>query len=373
VQKAGMFSFPVANIWFVVAAFVTAFSLAFIAIPSIIVIARRKNLMDEPGGRKIHAAKIPNLGGIAIWAAFLLSFSLWAPGNLFPEFQYLVAALVILFFVGIKDDIQIIAPTTKLIGQILALAVLVVFGQFYITNLHGFSDIRQIPFWIGMPVSLFAMLVIINGINLIDGIDGLASGIGIVTASAYGIWFYLAGYLAYAILAFALIGSLCAFFHYNVYSKENKIFMGETGALTIGLIIGLFTIKFNEFNIVDSLPMHVNSAPSVSFGILVLPLFDVLRVMFIRIIINRGVFEADKNHIHHKMLQIGLSHAKATYILLLVNALFIGLVFFLSQYVSIRRLMLIILVLAVYFSYIPSVILIYREKKLKKTDKDDDK
>lgn len=338
----------------IVAAGLLAFFLSFISIPSIVIVARKKNLTDEPGGRRVHKNTVPNLGGVAVFAGFTLSFLIFANFYAFPQFQYLLAGAFVLFFIGIKDDIMIIAPLTKFLGQLVATLVVVLPGGLYLTHLHGFFGLETISPWLGAPLTVFVLLVIINAFNLIDGIDGLSSGIGILSAATFGTWFFLTQHYAWALVAFALVGALLAFFYFNVFGNENKVFLGDTGALILGLIVGVLTIQFNEFNIDKSMPYWVQSAPSVSFGVLVIPLVDTLRVMFIRSIISDSLFKADKNHLHHQLLALGFSHKRATFTILFTNLLFILFVFFVCQFMSIRRLLLLILVIAMFLNYVPA-------------------
>jgi len=190
--------------------------------------------------------------------------------------------------------------------------------------------IHEISYPVSFLLSGFVMIVFINAFNLIDGIDGLASGISIIAAGVLGVWFYLAGHIEYTILAFSLIGALSGFFYFNVYGKKNKIFMGDTGSLILGTIMSVLVIQFNELNIIQTRPFAIASAPAVSFGILIYPLFDTIRVFAIRIYQGRSPFSPDKNHIHHRLLALGMSHKQATFTLLAVSALYVVPVFLLQ-------------------------------------------
>lgn len=345
-----------------VISFLTAFIVVLLSIPSIIKVAQMKHLYDEPDHRTSHTRSTPTLGGIAIFAGVLISMGLWINFADSPELKFVISALVIMFFIGIKDDILIIAPLTKLGGQIVAAIIIVVVADLRITSLHGFYGITDISYFISAPLSVFIILVIINGFNLIDGIDGLSSGVGTLTAITFGYWFFISSEIQYSLLAFSLAGGLAAFFRYNVFSRTKKIFMGDTGSLILGIIISVLAIRFNEINTVNYLPTHVHSAPAVTIGILIVPLFDTIRVMFIRVITGRGLFQADKNHIHHRLLELGFSHIKATMIILFFNICFIAFVFY-FQRLEILRLTLLLILLAMAFSHIPVLIIERRKKK----------
>jgi UDP-N-acetylmuramyl pentapeptide phosphotransferase/UDP-N-acetylglucosamine-1-phosphate transferase len=335
--------------------FLLAFLITYIAIPSIITVAEKKNLVDEPGDRSVHASRVPTLGGIAIFAGIAMSLHLMGDFYAYIQFKYIMAAAIVLFFVGIKDDILIIAPITKLIGQIIAASLLVIFADIRFTYLHGFWNIHEINFLTSYLLSVFVMIVIINGMNLIDGVDGLASGLGILITLNFAAYFYLVKEFQLSLMAIAVAGAYLAFYRFNVYSLQNKIFMGDTGSLLLGLFITILVIAFNEYNIYPENSYYVHSAPSVSFGFLAVPLFDIIRVMLIRIGLGRSPFKPDRNHIHHKLLRLGYSHRKITFILVLFNLFFILFAYH-FQYVSIRRLLLLILAIAMFLSYLPDFI-----------------
>jgi len=344
---------------------ITAFVVVYISVPSIVKFANTKHLFDEPDKRSSHKHNTPTLGGLAIFAGLIIGLSLWIDTQILKEFQFIVAALIILFFIGIKDDILIIAPLTKFAGQLVAAIIIVVLADIRLTNLHGFSDIYSINYYWSILLSIFTILVIINGFNFIDGIDGLSASTGIISAGAFGYWFFKTAHFQYVIISVTLIGALFAFFLFNVFGKKNKIFMGDTGSLIIGIIVSILAIKFNEFNIDKSKPFAILPAPAVSFGILIIPLLDMMRVVFIRLITGKPLMQPDKKHLHHQLLKLGLNHITVTLIISIANIAFVYFVFYTSSFISIRRLMLIILLLALALSFIPPFILSKRKKKRK--------
>lgn len=348
----------------------TAFIVTYVAIPSIVKVAKQKHLFDEPGERTVHKASTPTLGGVAIYAGIVIASAVWVDFTALPQLPYFFAALVIIFFIGLKDDILVIAPLTKMGGQLVAAFIIAVVADFRFTSLHGFYGITDIPYWASLLLTFFVIIVITNAFNLIDGIDGLCSGLGIISSAAFGIWFYLVDNYAYAILAFSLSASLLAFFRFNVFSRKQKIFMGDTGSLILGLVISILAIQFNEMNAVYYGQYAVHAAPAVSFGILIIPLFDTLRVMFVRLIVKRSLFGADKNHIHHRLLDLNLSHLTATLIILGVNILIIIFVFFFQQ-LEILRLMLLLILIGMVLSHLPLLIFEYKEKRKKEENKQD--
>jgi UDP-GlcNAc:undecaprenyl-phosphate GlcNAc-1-phosphate transferase len=228
-----------------------------------------------------------------------------------------------------------------------------------------FFGIEEIPDYVGIPLSIFIFLVIINGFNLIDGIDGLSASIGVVSAGSLGVWFFLTGEFQYVILSVSIIGALFGFLRFNVFSKKNKIFMGDTGSLILGLLISVLIIKFNEMNIPKNFSYSKYGAPAISIAILVIPLYDTLRILFIRFFQRKPLFKPDKQHIHHIFLNLGLTHKQAVLILAVINILFIIAAMYLHNKMGIRRLILVFLLASMIVFYIPEYIIRRKRKKRK--------
>ncbi|MEI8366492.1 MAG: MraY family glycosyltransferase [Parachlamydiaceae bacterium] len=312
---------------YVFASFLIAFVVSYRAIPTVISVSRQLKLFSEPNGRSATIHRIPTLGGVAIFIGFILGLTLTRNGYILPGLTFIIAAVMIMFFVGLKDDIVSLSASKKIISQLMVAGILIFLGHFRFTNLHGFLGIENIPMIVSVPITTFVLIVFINAFNLIDGIDGLAAGLSIFASSVLGIWFFLSGHFEFSIVSFSLVGALLGFFFFNVYGRKNKIFMGDTGSLILGTIMAILVIEFNEFNIDQRVPYAIMAAPAVSFGILIYPLMDTLRVFAIRIIRRKSPFVADKNHTHHRLLTMGLTHARATYLILSINAVFTFVVF----------------------------------------------
>jgi UDP-GlcNAc:undecaprenyl-phosphate/decaprenyl-phosphate GlcNAc-1-phosphate transferase len=303
-----------------------SFIITFLAIPAIIRIAESKKLYDVPDARKLHTNPISSLGGIGIFGGFFLASILSVSSGLYPEFQYFFAASLIIFFLGIKDDLMVLSATKKFIGQVLAAAILIHLGGIKITSMHGFLGFNELPEAFSLALSYITIIVIINAYNLIDGVDGLAGTLGMLTMTIFGSYFFMVGLDAYAILAFSLAGSLLAFLIFNY--NPAKIFMGDSGSLVLGLINAILVIKF--ITVADSVaaPYPIESAVAVGFSILMVPLSDTLRVFSIRIFQGRSPFSPDRNHIHHLLLDRGLNHKYVTLCCLLLNMFFITVAYF---------------------------------------------
>lgn len=303
--------------------FVTAFVLAYLAIPVIIRVSRQKKLYDRPNARSAHDEPTPSLGGIAIFAGAICGIVLWAPARTFGDLQYILAALLIIFLLGVRDDLIALSPMKKLLGQVLAAIVLIYQSQVKITTLEGVAGVQNIPEPAALALSVVAIVGIVNAFNLIDGINGLAGSAGLLASVFFGCWFVLAEHVEYAVLAFSLAGALAAFLRYNF--APARIFMGDTGAMLIGAVCAVLALKFIEIN--RSIPPHevlrFEAGPAIAVAALILPLFDTLRVITLRLLQGKSPFHPDRSHIHHFMLDAGLTHIQATSVLVVVSTGFL--------------------------------------------------
>jgi UDP-N-acetylmuramyl pentapeptide phosphotransferase/UDP-N-acetylglucosamine-1-phosphate transferase len=336
--------------------FLTAFILTYLIIPSIINIAKIKRLTDEPNERRSHKKSIPTLGGIGIFAGVVFSLVLWTPFNVFGDLQYILCAFIVIFLIGAKDDIIPMTPYKKMMGLFLAASILVFKANIRITSFYGIFYIEELPYLWSVAISLFTILVIVNAFNLIDGINALGASLGILIASTYGAWFYLADQVVLSIISFALVGSLIAFLKFNL--TPAKIFMGDTGSLLIGMVCAILTISFIELSYREPNPLYkILAPPAVAIGILFVPLFDMLRVFFVRIIAGRSPFSADRKHIHHLMLDAGLNHLQATGVLIALNAIVLLTV---VKIQAIGNLLLLVIIIA--YGLVLTGLLLYLKK-----------
>lgn len=333
-----------------------AFLITFFSIPVIIEVAKDKKLFDEPGGRKVHKAVIPTLGGLGIFAGFIIATLIGVPPSQASVLQYFMAAVMIIFFMGIKDDILILTASKKFVGQLIAAGIIIKFGGIQITSMYGFMGIHELSHTASFLLTLFTIVVITNSFNLIDGVDGLAGSLGLLTSIIFGIYFYISGQVLYTIMALSLAGSLVAFLIYNF--NPAKIFMGDTGSLLIGTLNSIFVIKFISIASDPSSAFPIESAAAIGFSILLVPLFDTLRVVSHRIINRRSPFVPDKNHIHHFLLDLGLSHKMITFTCVSANILFIALAYFIRS----TGTTMVMLILAAVATFIVSLVYYNRPK-----------
>lgn len=303
-----------------------AFLVTYLAIPAIIKIAKEKKLYDLPDARKLHTKPIASLGGVGIFLGFLLSTLLTISNKQNPEFQFFFAAAIVIFFLGLKDDILIITATKKFIGQLAAAAIIIHLGNIQIHSLHGFLGIGVLPLPLSYLITYTTIIVVVNAYNLIDGVDGLAASLGLLTMSIFGAYFYFAGMNNYALLAIGMGASVLAFLFFN--ASPAKIFMGDSGSLLLGLVNAILVIKFITVADSSSAAIPLAASAAIGFSILAIPLLDTLRVFSIRIAKGKSPFVPDRNHIHHLLLDCGLSHRSVTLSCVGLNASFIALCYF---------------------------------------------
>ena len=332
-------------IWFVLLTFLISAAIGYIAIPRIVIIAKTKRLFDQPSTRKVHTEAIPRLGGISFFPGAMFSFAfvlglqyylgldltLAREGNLIVEFLFMISGMLMLFFIGLTDDIVGVNFRTKFLVQIYAGVALVLSGL-GISNFEGFLGLSSIPMWAGAVFTTVVVVFAINAFNLIDGVDGLCSGTGAIILTVLGAWYITLGEFVYAMFAFGMVGVVVVFFQYNVRGKRLKVFMGDTGSLTLGYMIIFLGLKFLSIKSASYPDVyHVHSPIALLLGLMFVPVFDTFRVFVSRISRGKSPFYPDKNHIHHKLLTLGYTHLQNTSILLGVQCAFFALTVVMSE------------------------------------------
>jgi UDP-GlcNAc:undecaprenyl-phosphate GlcNAc-1-phosphate transferase len=301
---------------FVLSVLVTAY-----LVPKIIKIVRFKKLMDSPNERSSHSVATPSLGGMAFFIVLMLSMYFNHTYDTYGVSTSIYPALTILFFLGLKDDLVILSPMTKLIGQSAASLFILMNPKFAIHSLHGFLNIEHLNHWAGIGVGFLIMLAVINAFNLIDGIDGLAASIGIIAFSGFTVVFFFAERYFFGLTSLVMVGILTGFLFFNLSSK-NRIFMGDTGSMLIGFMVGLMSVRFLALDIesLNRLPFNAIDVPIVLISFIIIPLFDTARVFTIRLLNGRSPFSADRNHVHHILIDaFKISHRKASFLIASVN------------------------------------------------------
>ncbi len=320
---------------FVIGAFLLSACLGWLTIPRIVLISKKKKLFDDLSARKSHSGAIPRLGGVAFMPAFLFAFCLMVGLRYFygmdisplfeivafKELMFLVSGAIILFLIGLADDLSGLPYRHKLLAQFVA-AVLLIYAGVGITDLCGLFGIHQVPPMLGALFSIMVILLLTNAYNLIDGIDGLCSGLSMLALFTFGGWFWIHHIYIYAMMSMAMAGVVSVFFFYNVMGNRLRIFMGDTGSLMLGYLIAFLGLKFYALN-VDVGYYQIQAAPAVFLGIVFVPAFDTIRVFCVRMSQGLSPFYPDRRHIHHKLLTLGLTHIQSTLILIAIQAFFI--------------------------------------------------
>ncbi len=334
---------------YIILAFCIAAGVTYLAIPVIINIAREKKLVDMPDARKLHKNPIPSLGGIGIFGGFSLAILLSWPQQYtdLSVLQYVMAATLIIFFLGMKDDIVIISPLKKFIGQLLAAWIVVYKCKLQIVGFGGILGIHALPNAVSLALTYLAIVLITNSFNLIDGVDGLSGTLGFISAAGFTLYFFSFGltHLGYALIASAMAGALAAFLIFNVHPA--KIFMGDTGSLLIGLLNAFLIIKFINISISETSETVYNrlglyNSPVIGLAFLTVPLFDTIRVFAFRILKGRSPFSPDRNHIHHILLDKGLNHNQVTFTLAITSLFIIGISYICAIFTTITASIIIV-------------------------------
>ena len=323
-------------LYFILGGWMVAVTLGMIVIPKILLISYKKRLFDEPDKRKVHTLPVPRLGGLSFFPVILISlclimgirYHLGFPlenldaNQVLCEFLFFAVGSMMLYLVGITDDLISLSYRLKFLVQILSGLLLVCPGE-WINSLGGLFGIYEIPIFLGIPLTLFVVVYITNAINLIDGIDGLASGLCCISLVVLGTVCAVREEYIYSLLAFTTFGVLIPFWFYNVFGnaeRARKIFMGDTGSLTLGYILSFLAIKYSQNN--PEVISNTKGTFLIAFSTLIIPAFDVIRVVMVRLRNGKSPFEPDKNHIHHKFLAMGFTPRKAMIIIILISCAF---------------------------------------------------
>ncbi|MBC7850748.1 MAG: undecaprenyl/decaprenyl-phosphate alpha-N-acetylglucosaminyl 1-phosphate transferase [Chitinophagaceae bacterium] len=295
-----------------------SFLSSLFAISKTIFIAKKKNLFDEPSEqRKVHTTKTPNLAGVAIYSSFAFTVTLFY--SFYGPIEYshiLIAASIIIFFTGLTDDLSAISPYNKLAGQLVAALILCFFTDLRLTSLYGIFGIEQLPYYASIVITTIVIIFIINAYNLVDGINWLAGSLGLLAVLCYSYIFFTVGLTGFFLMSIVLCATLVSFLFFN--KTPAKIFLGDSGSLFIGFCVAICSLKFLSFaSVSDQWSNTFINAPAIVCAILITPIMDTLRVFIIRVLNKKSPFAADKNHLHHLLLNAGYSHMQSTGVIIL--------------------------------------------------------
>ena len=350
----------------------TSFIVTFFIIPKIISFSDSGRLVARPGDRHSHVGKVPILGGVGIYAGVLFSLLIW--GFFYEEISFIeytskfnslpsiLIALSIVFCIGLIDDLLSLSPLKKLLGQIASILCIMFLGNMTIGNMQGVFGIFEIPYFASILFTAFVVVVITNSYNLIDGIDGLAGGIGLISSSIFGVMFILNNDIGFAVLSFSLSGSLLGFLRYNFHPA--RIFMGDTGSLVVGLILSVLAIRLINTGCYIPLEEHFYKikGPFISIVILAVPLFDTFRVFCIRSLAGYNPLKADRNHIHHALLDLGYGHKKSSIILYFFSILIFCFSYFLINLKQSLAIFILAVVVLIFMAF-PFILLHRRDSE----------
>ncbi len=304
-------------------AVIIPFLLTFFTLPIVIRLFKAINFIDTPDRRKIHKINTPSLGGIAIYTSVILTILFVIPYSELSIHKFLIAGLIVALILGIRDDISSLYANQKLVVQTLAASLAVLYANIKLEGFYGILGIGEINSIVAILLSIFLIVAITNSFNLIDGIDGLAGGIAFMASALFGLWFFQAGEQFFTILCFSMASAFVAFLFFNWH--PSKIFMGDTGSLVTGFLLSCVAIQFINSNHMPDpgIPLKFNSFVAVALSLLIIPIYDTLRVFLIRIAAGKSPFVPDKKHIHHILLKQGFSHSQSSLILILFNLVII--------------------------------------------------
>ena len=335
-------------------AFVVSFACGMMFIPWILDFCKRRGLYDIPNARKIHKGAIPRLGGVAFIPSTLIGLLIVAliassSGDkqipLHTWTLFFMMGVGMIYIVGLADDIVGVKARKKLIIQFSAAALLPLSGL-WLNNLGGLFGVWEIPMWVGVPLTIFSVAFVSNAVNLIDGIDGLSGGLTLIALTGFAFLCYGRGLTYHVVMIMSLMGVITAYLYYNIFgdeTKNRKIFMGDTGSLSIGFMLAFLALKISMTN--DARNMLHSMGLLQSMTLLLVPIFDVVRVIFVRICNHRSPMKPDNNHIHHKLMRAGLSTHQTLCVILVLQLLFIGLNFMLMDNLKMTWILIIDIVL----------------------------
>jgi UDP-N-acetylmuramyl pentapeptide phosphotransferase/UDP-N-acetylglucosamine-1-phosphate transferase len=311
---------------------VTSFFFGFMMTPVLIFLLKKGNIIDAPGGRKIHVGFVPSMGGIAIVMATFGGLLSWFSVEQLLETRYFLVALGIMFLVGLRDDLIELSAVQKLVGQCIPAFFVIIMADIRFTSLYGFMGIYDLPYPVSIPLSFLVVIVLTNSFNLIDGLDGLAGTLSVITFSFLGWWFFYADMAAYSLISFTLVGGVLSFLVFNWHPA--KIFMGDTGSLSLGFALTTLMMLFVDTNgtMLASEGWKINAPLAAGIALMIVPIYDTLRIFTKRSLKGRSPLKPDKSHVHHFLLRMGLRHNEVAILLGVVKMAFLGMVFFGSAF-----------------------------------------
>jgi UDP-GlcNAc:undecaprenyl-phosphate/decaprenyl-phosphate GlcNAc-1-phosphate transferase len=307
----------------ILGSFFTAFAFGFLVTPILIFFLKKMEILDTPGGRKIHSNSIPSMGGMAFIIATLFSLSIWMEYQYLVDLRFILAGIALMFFVGLRDDLVDLTAWQKLGAQMVATFIVVVMSDIRISSFYGFMGIYELPLYVSYGLSIFTVIAVTNAFNLIDGLDGLAGTVSVIILAFLGWWFYLTEEYSFAMLSLTLGGGVLSFLIFNWHPA--KIFMGDTGSLSLGFSLSVLVIHFIDSNgqLTGAEGFKFSAPIATGIALLIIPLYDTARVFSRRISKGKSPMSPDKSHVHHFLMRGGLRHDQVAVLLGIISVLFI--------------------------------------------------
>lgn len=363
---------------FVIYTFIISTITGLLTIPSIVIISKKKKLFDTPNNRKVHTNDVSRLGGVSFLPAIFLSLCVMIgirniTGNhisgLFEysfntEFMFFTAGVMLLFFTGLADDLIGVGYKNKFVVQIIS-ALLLSISSLYIDDFSGLFGLHSISSVAGIIFTTIAIVLIVNAYNLIDGVDGLCSGLTIIAVSTFTVWFWIHGLIIYAMIGCAVLGCVMVFFFYNVIGRRLKVFMGDAGSLVLGFSVCFLGLKFIDLN--SSGAYGITNGLVITLSIVFIPVFDTIRVFTERIAAGHSPFHPDKTHIHHYMLELGFTHLQST-LIILFSAFVLLMTNILLANININLLFVVDVLFGLIFLCVIPKVLVKRNIKIRKKE-----
>lgn len=359
---------------FIIITFFISLGCGFFLIPQILRLCKTLNLYDRPNNRKVHKCAIPRLGGLCFMPSMFLATALALAAYFYVTGReviilnswscYFAIGMMCIYMLGLLDDISELRPTVKFVVQIIA-ASLIPLSGLWINNLYGILGIYEIPFWVGAPLTVFLIVFIDNAINLIDGIDGLSASLSLIALMGFLLLFMSRAMMMYGMLIAGLMGVLVTYLYFNLFGKaekNRKIFMGDSGSLTLGFILSFLVI---ESSMDQNTTLQLTNPLLTTLSLILVPMFDVIRVILVRMRDHLPIFGADKNHIHHKLMYAGLSQHKSLIVIIFFALSFIVVNNLLIDVISPTLIIVIDTVIYSLFHVIASIIIRRRNRRKK--------
>lgn len=304
----------------------TSFFFGFLITPVLIFLLKKANIIDAPGGRKIHSGFVPSMGGISIVLATFVGVFTWFSFEQLEQTRYFLVALGIMFSVGLRDDLIELSAVQKLIGQCIPAFFVIIMADIRITGLYGFMGIYEIPYVSSVGLSFLIIIVMTNSFNLIDGLDGLAGTLSVIALSFLGWWFATADMVAYSLISFTLVGGVLSFLVFNWHPA--RIFMGDTGSLSLGFALTTLVMLFVDTNgsMLASEGWKINAPIAAGIALMVIPIYDTVRIFTKRSLKGRSPLKPDKSHVHHFLVRMGYKHNEVALLLGGIKMVFITMV-----------------------------------------------